>query len=323
MWGLLAVDSRVRFGCWPAHRARAADCLPGDDVTVRGTAGPAGRMQIARGLQALRARVGRTQAEVAKLAGVSIGTVNRYESWQDRAKLRVPTVRSIADACDATASERDALVQLVITQESGWWMDHPAMPEILDPLVSFEAYATYENVWANTLVPGLLQTRQYALALHQAENVRVDAETIVSRVDLRMKRQSILDRSPALHLWVVLDEAVLRRPVGDADVMVEQLDHLCTMTDRPNIDIQVLPVSLGAHAAGSGGHFVLLGRDDESDPMASMAVVYLELHRKGLYLDSPEDVADYKIMFDYLRRDAADSATSLALMAKARQEHTR
>jgi transcriptional regulator with XRE-family HTH domain len=279
-------------------------------------------MQIARGLQALRARAGRTQTEVAKLAGVSVGTVNRYESWQDRAKLRVPTVRAIADACGATASERDALVQLVITQESGWWMDHPAVPEILDPLVSFEAYATFENVWANALVPGLLQTPRYALALHQAADVRDDAEAIASRVDARMRRQAILDRTPPLHLWVVLDEAVLRRAVGDADVMAEQIDHLCTMAERPNIDIQVLPVSVGAHAAGSGGHFVLLGRTDESDPMASMAVVYLELHRKGLYLDSPGDVADYKIMFDYLRRDAADSATSLALMAKARQEHT-
>lgn len=292
-------------------------------MTVRGTTGPAGRMQIARGLQALRSRSELTQTEVAKLAGVSVGTVNRYMSWQDRAKLRVPTMRAIADACGATGSERDALVQLVINQESGWWMDHPSVPEILDPLVSFEAYAAYENVWANALVPGLLQTPRYALALHQATDVRADSETIVSRVDARMKRQSILDREPALHLWVVLDEAVVRRPVGDADVMAEQIDHLCAMAERPNIDIQVLPVSLGAHAAGSGGHFVLLGRDDESDPMASMAVVYLELHRKGLYLDSPGDVADYKIMFDYLRRDAADSATSLALMTKARQEHTR
>ncbi|NWF30882.1 helix-turn-helix domain-containing protein [Streptomyces sp. PKU-EA00015] len=278
-------------------------------------------MQIARGLQALRSRAGRTQTEVAKLAGVSVGTVNRYESWQDRAKLRVPTVRAIADACDATASERDALVQLVTSQESGWWMDHPAVPEILNPLMSFEAYAAYEHVWANSLVPGLLQTPRYALALHQAAEMRADPDTITNTVDARIQRQSILARSPALHLWVVLDQAVLRREVGDASVMVEQIDHLSAMADRPNIDLQVLPASRGAHAAGSGGHFVLLGRDDERDPMASMAVVYLELHRRGLYLDAPDDVRDYKIMFDYLRSHAADSATSRTLLAEARQEH--
>ncbi|MCY0961802.1 helix-turn-helix domain-containing protein [Streptomyces sp. H27-H5] len=281
-------------------------------------------MLIARGLQALLARSDRKQNEVAKLAGVSVGTVNRYMGWQDRARLRVPTMRAIAEACGATASERDALVRLVTDQESGWWMDHPAVPEILDPLVSFEAYAEYENVWANALVPGLLQTRSYALALHHASNVRLDSEAITSRVDARMKRQAaVLDRTPALHLWVILDQAVFRRSVGDPAVMVEQIDHLCTMADRPNVDIQVLPASIGAHAAGSGGHFVVLGRTDESDPMASMSVVYLELHRKGIYLDAPTDVADYKMMFDYLIRDAADSAHSITLMQQARQEHTR
>ncbi|MCX4808963.1 helix-turn-helix domain-containing protein [Streptomyces sp. NBC_01214] len=293
-------------------------------MTERGTTGAAGRMLIARGLQALLARSDRKQNEVAKLAGVSVGTVNRYMGWQDRARLRVPTMRAIAEACGATASERDALVRLVTDQESGWWMDHPAVPEILDPLVSFEAYAEFENVWANSLVPGLLQTRRYALALHQASNVRLDSETITSRVDTRMKRQAaVLDRTPALHLWVILDQAVFRRSVGDPSVMVEQIDHLCTMSERPNVDIQVLPASIGAHAAGSGGHFVVLGRDDESNPMASMSVVYLELHRKGIYLDAPTDVADYKIMFDYLRRDAAGPAQSITLMQQARQEHTR
>ncbi|MFC9298500.1 helix-turn-helix domain-containing protein [Streptomyces sp. NPDC057011] len=293
-------------------------------MTERGTTGAAGRMLIARGLQALLARSDRKQNEVAKLAGVSVGTVNRYMGWQDRARLRVPTMRAIAEACGATASERDALVRLVTDQESGWWMDHPAVPEILDPLVSFEAYAEYENVWANSLVPGLLQTRRYALALHQASDVRLDSDTITSRVDARMKRQAaVLDRTPALHLWVVLDQAVFRRSVGDPEVMVEQIDHLCTMTDRPNVDIQVLPASIGAHAAGSGGHFVVLGRDDESNPMASMSVVYLELHRKGIYLDAPTDVADYKMIFDYLRRDAAGPAHSIALMREARQEHNR
>ncbi|MFE9484530.1 helix-turn-helix domain-containing protein [Streptomyces spororaveus] len=281
-------------------------------------------MLIARGLHALLTRSGRKQNEVAKLAGVSVGTVNRYMGWQDRARLRVPTMRAIAEACGATPSERDGLVRLVTDQESGWWMDDPAMPEILDPLVSFEAYAAYEDVWANTLIPGLLQTHRYALALHQASDVRLDAETITSRVDARMRRQAaVLDRSPALHLRVVLDQAVFRRSVGDPEVMVEQIDHLCTMAERPDVAIQVLPASIGAHAAGSGGHFVVLGRDDEGDPMASMSVVYLELHRAGLYLDAPTDVADYKIMFDYLRRDAADPAHSIALMQQARQEYIR
>lgn len=292
-------------------------------MTVRGSAGPAGRMQIARGLKALRTRANLTQSEVAKRAGVSVGTVNRYETWQDRAKLRIPTVRAIADTCGATSTELDALIQLVRNQENGWWMDHPAVPEVMDPLMSFEDVAEYEHVFANALVPGLLQTPRYALALHEAQDVRTEADVITNKVDARIKRQSILERSPALHLWAVLDDAVLRRHVGGADVMAEQIDHLHTMAQRPNVDIQILQFTAGAHAAGSGGHFLILGRDDEGDPLSSMNVVYLELHKRGLYLDAPGDVQSYKLMFDYLRSQAADTSVSLELLAAARQEFTR
>ncbi|GAA2589783.1 helix-turn-helix transcriptional regulator [Streptomyces lienomycini] len=291
-------------------------------ATSRGSAGPAGRMQIARGLKALRTGAQLTQSEVAKRAGVSVGTVNRYETWQDRARLRIPTVKAIADSCGATADELETLVDLVRNQENGWWMEHPAVPEVMDPLMSFEDVAEYEHVFANALVPGLLQTPRYALALHEAQGVRTEAQVIASKVDARIRRQAILERSPALHLWVVLDDAVLRRHVGGAAVMSEQIDHLIAMADRPNVDIQILRFSAGAHAAGSGGHFLLLGRDDERDPLSSMNVVYLELHRRGLYLDEPTDVHNYKIMFDYLRSQAADTSTSLDLLAAARREFT-
>ncbi|GHI90636.1 transcriptional regulator [Streptomyces olivaceus] len=291
-------------------------------ATARGSAGPAGRMQIARGLKSLRSSAQLTQSEVAKRAGVSVGTVNRYETWQDRAKLRIPTVKAIADSCGATPEELATLTDLVRNQENGWWMEHPAVPEVMDPLMSFEDVAAYEHVFANALVPGLLQTPHYALALHEAQEVRTEAQVIANKVDARIRRQTILDRSPALHLWAVLDDAVLRRHVGGPAVMREQIEHLIAMAGRPNVDIQILRFSAGAHAAGSGGHFLLLGRDDERDPLSSMNVVYLELHRRGLYLDEPTDVHDYKLMFDYLRSQAADTATSLDLLTAARRELT-
>ncbi|WP_328632177.1 helix-turn-helix domain-containing protein [Streptomyces sp. NBC_00356] len=279
-------------------------------------------MQIARGLKALRTRAGLTQSELAKRAGVSVGTVNRYETWQDRAKLRVPTTKALADSCGSSARERDALVQLVRDQDNGWWMDHPAVPEVMDPLMSFEDVAEYEHVFANALVPGLLQTPRYALALHEAQDMRTDADAIAGKVDARIKRQAILERSPSLHLWVVLDAAVLRRMVGGPEVMMEQIDHLRTISRRPNVDLQVLPFNAGAHAAGSGGHFLILGREDEGDPLNGMNVVYLELHKRGLYLDAPSEVQSYKLMFDYLRSQASDASASLDMLASARQELT-
>ncbi|MFJ4880879.1 helix-turn-helix domain-containing protein [Streptomyces sp. NPDC088745] len=289
-------------------------------MTAGQIAGPAGRMQIARALRSLRARAGLTQSQAAQLAGVSVGTVNRYEMWQDRALLRVPTVRTLADAYQATPDEREALTELVKAQASGWWMTVPHVPEILDPLLSFEGACEYEHVYAPALVPGLLQTPRYAHALHQAQDSRAAPEDVEGSVRARMQRQEILKR-PDLHLWVVLDQAVLLRQVGGADVMGEQLDHLLTMSSARNVDLQVLPFGAAAKPAGSGGHFVIVGRDDVGNPLESFAIIYLELHRRGLYLDSPDDVAEYKIMFDYLRSTAANAAASADLLTAARQEY--
>ncbi|MFG2208279.1 helix-turn-helix domain-containing protein [Streptomyces sp. NPDC048638] len=276
-------------------------------------------MQIARGLIALRERSGLMQTQVAELAGVSKATVSRYEMWQDRARIRWATVKAIADACGASASEREALVRVARTQTDGWWVGNGAVPEWMDPLVSFEHEAEYEHLYANTVIPGLLQTRDYALAIHQAREVRSPNDAIEAMVDARIQRQSILRREPPLQLWAVLDEAVLRRTVGNSQVMAEQLDHLHEMAQSPTVEIQILPFSAGAHAAGAG-HFVILGRNDERNPLNSMAVVYIEMRRRGLYLDDAEDVSAYKLTFDYLRSQAADATASLQLLTKARQE---
>ncbi|MFF3159462.1 helix-turn-helix domain-containing protein [Streptomyces sp. NPDC057910] len=291
-------------------------------MAANSSTGSAGRMQIARILRGLLGRAGLTQTEVAKEAGVSVGTVNRYMAWQTGGKLTIPTMRAIADACGATSAERDALVQLVRGLDTGWWMSHPAVAEWLDPLMAFEDSADFENVYANSLVPGLLQTERYALAVSQAQETRAEPEVIRAEVDARIKRQAILDRSPALHLWVVLDEAVLNRTVGDNSVMAEQIDHLNTMSYRPNVDIQILPFSGGAHAAGSGGHFLILGREGQPAPLDNLTVVYLELHRRGLYLDSPDDARTYETMFDYLRSQADDSTSSRDLLRAARKRFT-
>ncbi|GAA1063475.1 MULTISPECIES: helix-turn-helix domain-containing protein [Streptomyces violaceusniger group] len=281
--------------------------------------GPAGRMQIARGLIALRERCGLTQTQVAERAGVSKATVSRYEAWQDRARIRWATVKALADACEASAEEREALVRVVKSQSEGWWVGNSAVPEWIDPLVSFEHESEYEHVYANNVVPGLLQTRAYATAIHRATELRTPNEQVERMVDARMQRQSILDRQVPLHLWVILDEAVLRRIVGDEAVMAEQMDHLYDMAQRPNVDIQLLPFTAGAHAAGSG-HFVILGREDARNPLNSMAVVYIEMRRRGLYLDDVDAVTSYKLSFDYLRSQAADSTASLRLLGTVRQE---
>ncbi len=276
-------------------------------------------MLIARGLIKLRERAGLTQVQLAELAGCSKATVSRYEMWQDRARIKWATVKALADASEATAEERDALVELAKSQSLGWWVGDPAVPEWLDPLVSFEAQAGFSRVAVSAVVPGLLQTRDYARALYEGHPFGEVDESVDTRVAVRMRRQEILERG--LHLWAVLDEAVLRRVVGSDAIMAEQIEHLLTMAERPTIDVQVLPFR-SSHGSGAGTYNIL-GREDERDPRNSVAVVYLELPRRGVYLDEPEDVSAYKLMFDRLRAQAVGTRETKRLLTTARQEYLR
>ncbi|MEV7535448.1 helix-turn-helix domain-containing protein [Streptomyces hydrogenans] len=287
---------------------------------VQGTAqGHAARMQIARGLRQLMEAQGLTQTSIARAADVSVGTVNRYLAWEDRGLLKIPTLRAIAAAVGATPAQADILVALAQTQGNGWWRENPEAVPWLSPLHAFEEVAEYEYVWATTLVPGLAQTPTYARHLHEQEDPHADPAVIDSRVEARIKRQEILDRAD-MRLWIVLDHAVLRRQVGSAKTMADQIDHLLDLSRRPRVTVQVLPHDRGAPAAGSGGHFLVLGRDDP-DPMRAMSVAYLELHRRGMYLDDPAEVAEYHQMFQALRTQAADSGQTQDLLTHARSEY--
>ncbi|MFE7598033.1 Scr1 family TA system antitoxin-like transcriptional regulator [Streptomyces sp. NPDC057494] len=280
-------------------------------------------MQIARGLRQLMDAQGLTQGDVARAAEVSSGTVNRYLMWQDRGTLKIPTLRAIAEAAGATAEQTEDLLELARSQADGWWMDTAGAAPWLSALHAFEAVAEYEYVWATSLVPGLAQTPAYARCLHEQQDPDADAAVIDARVQARIRRQQILDRED-MRLWIILDQAVLKRRVGLAAVMAEQIDHLRNLAERPRVRVQILPFDVGAPDAGSGGHFLILGRDDVAEPVNSMSVVYLELHRRGLYLDDPTDVTDvtdYKILFDDLRSQAADKGRTLDLLATARSEY--
>ncbi|MBR7671793.1 helix-turn-helix domain-containing protein [Streptomyces daliensis] len=276
-------------------------------------------MLIARGLISLRARANLTQTQLAKEAGCGKAMVGRYEDWKDRSRVKWATVKGMAEACKASPEERDALVALAKIQGEGWWVDR-GVPELLDPLLSFESAGDHEHVFASGLVPGLLQTRAYAQALHEAQMVRASREEVDRHVEIRMMRQQALNRDD-FALWVVLDEAVFKRVIGNRAVMAEQLAHLEEAQRQKQIDIQVLPFASGAHAAGAGAPFVTIGREDAANPLASMSVVYLETHDRGIYLDNPQDIAKYKMIFDYLRSQAVDRDVSTEMLAAARQDY--
>jgi Domain of unknown function (DUF5753) len=209
------------------------------------------------------------------------------------------------------------------TKAKGWWQAFgDVIPEGFDVYIGLEEAATQLSAYQNELVPGLLQTEQYARALITADNPGTDAEETDRRVHLRMSRQALITRQTAPHqLTVVLNEAIVRRPVGGTRVMAAQLDHLAASADLPNVDLRVVSFTAGLHAGVMSGPFVLLrfplnGDGRESEP----ATVYVDGFTGALYLDKPHEVQRYADAFENIQAAALDEAASTHLISKAAEE---
>jgi transcriptional regulator with XRE-family HTH domain len=172
-----------------------------------------------------------------------------------------------------------------------------------------EAEATTLRWFEPLVVPGLLQTEEYARAIFRAR-LRVTPDEVDELVAARMKRQEILTRDNPPTLWVILDEWVLRRPVGGRDVMAGQLSKLVEWARQPQVVIQILPASLGAHE-GLNGAFIIA--DFNNGP----AVGYHESTPGGQLMEQPNDVAMLSLTWDTLRTDTLPRAASLAVLEEA------
>ena len=161
-------------------------------------------------------------------------------------------------------------------------------------------------------IPGLLQTEDYARAVIRAGQARPDPETRERRLTARMARQEILSRPDPPEIWAVLNEPVVSRPVGGADVMREQLQHLIELSTRPNtpLTLQVLPLSVGARP-GMNGPFVILQFLSPTDP----PMLYLETATDGLYLEESPDIERYTLRFNHLAARALGPDESRIMIA--------
>lgn len=291
---------------------------------VRGPVVP--RRRLGAELRTLRERTGLTIEDVAKELECSVSKVSRLETGQGIPKVR--DVRDLLDRYGVTdQAHRDRLLRWVREgQRQGWWHDFsdvlapdpedPLLPDNLSRYVALEQDASEVRSFENTLVHGLLQTEDYARAVLSALST-ADPEATDRLVELRMRRQDRLyvDEDP-LKIHVLLDEAVLHRPVGGDQVMREQLERLLADAQRPNITIQVLPFSVGAHRATDGSFVVLAFPDfDDND------LVYVEGHLGDLYLEKQHDVEVYEDMFDGLVGMCLSTKQSVTLVTKLLQDY--
>lgn len=267
--------------------------------------------RLARMLRRLREDVGFTIDEVAEQLDLSPSTLSRIETAQ--VSVRTTDLRLLLDIYKVTGAQRDQLLQLARERrKQPWWNQYKDLPYVA--LASLERGTAEILQYSVQLVPGLLQTEAYARevlkAIPPAHGVNIERI-----LEFRIKRQELLTDAQAPRLWVVLDEAVLRRTVGEEQVMHKQLERLINAASLPNVTLQVLPFSVGIHA-GMDGEFTILSYADPADP----DVVYLET-TAGQHFDESTDVTRrYNSVFDQLRAAALNPAESIRALANAKHD---
>lgn len=271
------------------------------------------RRQLGRELRRLREQAELTIDRVVELTGKSASHLSRIERAE--AGASVPTIEILLNAYKVPDDIRNELLQVAKEAgQRGWWQHSRYRDAVVGPyatLIGFESAATAIRKFEPTLMPGLLQTEAYARASLQRGPARLLADEIDARVEVRRQRQAILDRANPPELWVVLDEAVVRRTVGDPDVMRKQLLHVADMASRPNIEVHVIPFRAGGHPGTLGPFSVLSFGEGQQD------VVYIESLAGDLY---PEHrLSWFSDVFDRISADAlslGDTVTFLREVAK-------
>lgn len=272
------------------------------------------RRQLGAHLRRLREATGLTLEEAGARVGISKATLSRYERKEGTVKW--PAVDALCREYEASDEERLSLVELAKgARLQGWWHSlADPIPESMNLMITLEDEVVSEGHYACMYVPGLLQTRAYAEAVHRASEMRCTDQEIDHMVDIRMKRQELLTRDEPPHIWAVIDEAVIRRTVGGRSVMREQLQHLAAQSEKPHVTVQLLPFAAGAHAAAVGSFVILGGSTPELD------VVYVDIIGGGLFMEKPQELERYKLAFEYLRAQALDLRSSAALLDRVCEE---
>lgn len=282
------------------------------DATVLNISATAGggptvlRILLGAQLRRLREAKGITREQAGYAIRASDSKISRLElgrvSFRERDVADLLTLYGVHDP-----GEREKALALARrASTNGWWHNYnDVLPRWFENYIGLEEAASRIRAYEVQFVPGLLQTEGYARAVTLLGHGTAAEEEIERRVEMRMKRQELLHSDHAPHLWAVVDEAVVRRPLGGAEVMREQLRHLIEMCALPNVTLQVVPFERGGHAA-AGGPFSILRFAEPDLP----DIVYLEQLTSALYLDKREDIERYLAVMEQLCVEAEPVAAT-------------
>lgn len=270
------------------------------------------RRQLGRYLRDLRGKARLTVKAAAAELEWSEAKIWRIETGQT--SLRSLDVEAMCKVYGAPDDMTEALMGLAKeTKGRGWWHAYgDVIPDGFDLYIGLEESASQLCWYSSELVPGLLQTEAYARTLIRADNVGVSDDEIERRVHVRIERQALLTRVTAVPtIEVMLNEAVLCRPVGGTGVMAEQLAKLAEVADYPNVSIRVIPFRAGLHHGLMSGPFVILRFPTNGDGReAEPPTVYVDGFTGALYLDKPNEIERYDGAFQAIREKALDDEDS-------------
>ncbi|MEV6943097.1 helix-turn-helix transcriptional regulator [Streptomyces sp. NPDC051172] len=275
------------------------------------------RRRLGQELRRLRELKGMTAEEVAERLLVSQSKISRLENGR-----RSISQRDVRDLCGVYEVEDhrivDSLMQMAKdSRQQGWWHSFGDIPYSV--YIGLETDAASLRVYDPQVVPGLLQTRQYAEALIAGALPETAATDVEKRVQVRLRRQErITAPDSPLRLWTVMDEAALRRVVGNRSLMRDQLEYLVEQSQLPHVTVQVIPFDMGAHP-GLNGQYAILEFPDAADS----SVVYIEGVTSDLYLEKANDVQKYSVMYEHLRAQALNPDQSRQFIADIAKEYAR
>lgn len=285
-----------------------------DDMAVDGgqATGPtAARMLVGAQLRRLRRLAGISREAAGEAIRASDSKISRLELGRTGFKQRdVADLLTLYGVTDE--GERQALLALAKQASApGWWHRYDdAVPAWYEPYIGLEQAASVIRVYEVQFIPDLLQTPDYTRAVVRLREPDGDSELIERRVGLWRGRQEILLRPRPPHLWVVIDETALRRPIGGRTAMRAQIRHLIELAELPHVTVQVLPFSIGGHAATNGPITYLRFPEAEL-----LDVVFLLQLNSAVYLDKPAHTERYRDVLDQLVVQA-DQARDTAPMLR-------
>jgi transcriptional regulator with XRE-family HTH domain len=268
------------------------------------------RRELGRLMRALRTDAGMTIDQVATRLLISPSKVSRIETSFRSVPLR--DVRDLCDLYQVTGSQRDYLLELAREgRRKGWWQSYDLQ---FAAYIGLEAGATSIKVYHATVVPGLLQTADYAHAIATHAVPLGGPDRIQQAVDARLRRQRLLTQSNPPQLHVIIDEAALWRIVGHPAIMKAQLESIVKTASLPNVTVQVIPYDAGAYPALDSSFTIL----DLPSPMPG--IVYVEGLFGFIYLQNQQDIDRFQQVFLEVQEIAATEQQSIALITTVSKE---